>query len=120
MNLDTGIQYLKGIGPKRANAFLKLGIKTVVDILTFFPVQYQDRTKIISICDIYKQGNGCLFVKIGNFYERTLSKGLSVLDIEIFDDSSMVYARFFRKKNPYSFIDVFASLKKVFQPGSFA
>jgi ATP-dependent DNA helicase RecG len=120
IHLDTEIQYLKRIGPKRAQAFLKLGIKTVGDILTFFPINYQDRTKIISLRDIYKYGRGCLFVKAGNFYERSLSKGLNILDVEIFDDSSMSYARFFRKQNPYSFADVFASIKKAFTPAPYA
>jgi ATP-dependent DNA helicase RecG len=120
IHLDTEIQYLKRIGPKRAHAFLKLGIKTVGDILTFFPINYQDRTKIISLRDIYKYERGCLFVKVGNFYERSLSKGLNILDVEIFDDSSMSYARFFRKQNPYSFVDVFAPIKKAFAPAAYA
>jgi ATP-dependent DNA helicase RecG len=120
MNLDTEIRYLKGIGPKRAQAFLKLGVRNVCDILTFFPSSYQDRTKIISISDIYKRGCGCLFVRVGNFFERSLSKSLTVLDVEIFDDSSFGYARFFRKKNPYSYIDIFSSIKKAFKTGTFA
>jgi ATP-dependent DNA helicase RecG len=118
--LDTEIQYIKGIGPKRAQAFSKLHIKTLEDLLTFFPLQYQDRTKVISIRDIYKYRCGCLFVKVGKSYEKNLSRGLRILDIEIFEDSSMTYARFFRRVNPYSFIDVFAHMRKNFQPGSFA
>lgn len=55
LNLDSKIQYLKGIGPKRAQAFAKLGIENTEDLLTFFPIQYQDRTKIISIRNAYKQ-----------------------------------------------------------------
>jgi ATP-dependent DNA helicase RecG len=121
MNLDTEIQYLKGIGPKRAQAFLKLGIKNVGDILTFFPVKYQDRTKIVSLKDIYKYDCGCLFVRVGNSYEKNLSRSLSILDIEIFDNSSMSYARFFRKKNPYFLIsDIFARIKKDFSIGTYA
>jgi ATP-dependent DNA helicase RecG len=120
MNLDTEIQYLKGIGPKRAQSFLKLGIKTVSDILTFFPVQYQDRTEIISLKDIYKYGCGCLFVRIGNSYERSLSRELNILDVEIFDSFFMSYARFFRKKTTYSFVDIFGRIKKDFGVGAYA
>ncbi|MDR3307115.1 MAG: ATP-dependent DNA helicase RecG [Endomicrobium sp.] len=120
IHLDAEIQYLKGIGPKRAQAFSKLGVQTIGDILTFFPVQYQDRTKVISVRDIYEYGRGCLFARVGNSYERSLSKGLNVLDVEIFDDSSTASARFFRKKNPYSFVDVFDPIKKAFTPGSYA
>jgi ATP-dependent DNA helicase RecG len=121
LSLDSEIQYLKGIGPKRAKAFVKLGIKNVRDLLTFFPIQYQDRTKIISIRDAYEQlQECCLFVKIGKFYEKMLSHGLCILDVEIFDNTSMTYARFFRKKNQYSSIDIFAPVKKAFDTGNFA
>ncbi|MCA6070825.1 MAG: ATP-dependent DNA helicase RecG [Endomicrobium sp.] len=120
LNLDSEIQYLKGIGSRRAQLFAKLGIKIVEDFLTFFPAQYQDRTKIISIKDIYKNLQGCIFVKVGKSCKRQFSQGLSILDIEIFDDTSMTYARFFRKNNPYSNIDVFATIRKAFEVGKFA
>ncbi|MDR0820024.1 MAG: ATP-dependent DNA helicase RecG [Endomicrobium sp.] len=120
LNLDSKIQYLRGIGPGRSQIFAKLGIITVGDMLTFFPVWYQDRTKIISIRDACEQPQSCIFGKIGKTYNRQLSRGLCLLYIEIFDGISMGYARFFRKKNTYSGADIFASLKKAFEPGTFA
>ena len=47
--LDAPIQYLKGIGPKRAKLFHQLGINTVEDLLYYFPRRYEDRTNFISI-----------------------------------------------------------------------
>lgn len=41
-SLDMNIQYLKGIGEKRAALFNKLGIFTVNDLLSFFPRAYED------------------------------------------------------------------------------
>ncbi|BAG14090.1 ATP-dependent DNA helicase RecG [Candidatus Endomicrobiellum trichonymphae] len=120
LNLDNKIQYLKGIGPGRSQTFAKLGIITVGDMLTFFPVWYQDRKNIVSIRDAYKQPQSCIFGKIGKAYDRQLSRGLCLLYIEIFDGVSTGYARFFRKKNPYSSTDIFASIKKAFEPGTFA
>jgi ATP-dependent DNA helicase RecG len=100
--------------------FAKLGIITVSDMLTFFPVWYQDRTNIVSIKDAYKQGQSCVFGKIGRVYDRQLSRGLCLLYMEIFDGVSTGYVRFFRKKVPYCSTDIFASLKKAFKPGTFA
>ncbi|MDR3253540.1 MAG: ATP-dependent DNA helicase RecG [Endomicrobium sp.] len=119
LTLDTKVQYLKGIGPKRSRVFAKLGIKTLEDMITFFPVQYQDRTSVISIKDICEQPQSCIFGKIGENHERIFSQGLCLLDIKIFDDTSVVYARFFRKKNSYFNIDIFAALKKSFEIGAF-
>lgn len=44
MNLTDDIQYLKGIGPKMAENFRLLGIKTVEDLLLYFPFRYEDFT----------------------------------------------------------------------------
>lgn len=43
------LKYLKGIGPKRAELFSKLGISTVQDLLFTYPRDYEDRTKIFKI-----------------------------------------------------------------------
>jgi ATP-dependent DNA helicase RecG len=119
LTLESDVQYIKGIGPKRACAFLRLGVKTAYDLLTLFPSQYQDRTQCVPIRQIYGQ-TGCVFGRIGKSYERKLSRNLCTLDIEIFDQSAMAYARFFRQKSPYSKIDVFSAIKKSFQEGKYA
>ena len=46
---DISIRYLKGIGPKRAETFAGHGIRSVEDLLYYFPRRYEDRTKFASI-----------------------------------------------------------------------
>lgn len=50
--LDTDLTYLKGIGPKRAEALAKLGLHTVYDLLYYFPTRYEDRTRVKQIEDL--------------------------------------------------------------------
>lgn len=40
MNLDTPIQYVKGVGPKRAKLFNKLGVFVVQDLLEYYPREW--------------------------------------------------------------------------------
>ena len=49
ISLDTSIQYLTGVGPKRATLYQKLDIHTVRDLLYYFPRSYIDLT---APCDI--------------------------------------------------------------------
>ncbi len=42
--LFTPVQFLKGVGPQRAEALERLGIRTVRDVLFFFPRTYEDMT----------------------------------------------------------------------------
>ena len=50
--LQTPIQYIKGVGPKKAESFQKLGIKTAGDLLEFYPRTYEDwsKTAMIALC----------------------------------------------------------------------
>ncbi|NQT26537.1 ATP-dependent DNA helicase RecG [candidate division KSB1 bacterium] len=49
LRLDSSVQYVKGIGPKRADALEKIGIRTVLDFLTHFPRRYLDRRTLTTI-----------------------------------------------------------------------
>ena len=46
--LSTSVQYLKSVGPKRAEAFAKIGINTIRDLLFYFPTRYLDRSTILN------------------------------------------------------------------------
>ena len=48
--LHTSIEYLKGVGPSRADLLRKeLGIRTLADLANFFPNRYIDRTQFLKI-----------------------------------------------------------------------
>ena len=52
LTLYSPVTVVRGIGEKRAKAFEKLGIRTLYDLLSFFPKRYEDRskTKPITLC----------------------------------------------------------------------
>jgi ATP-dependent DNA helicase RecG len=47
--LDRPVQYLKGVGPRRAEALAKLGIRTARDLLRHGPHRYEDATTVTPI-----------------------------------------------------------------------
>jgi len=49
---DISIRYVKGIGPKKAEAFAQRGVRNVEDLLYFFPRRYEDRTKFSLISSL--------------------------------------------------------------------
>lgn len=50
IDLHTSIDYLKGVGPSRAELLRKeLGIRTLADMANFFPNRYIDRTQFLRI-----------------------------------------------------------------------
>ena len=48
----TSIQYLKGIGPKRAKSFTSRGVYTIEELLYYFPRRYEDRTNFAKISQL--------------------------------------------------------------------
>ncbi len=51
-SLNTPVQYLKGIGDKRARKLNEIGIHTILDLLYYFPRRYLDRSNIVKISDL--------------------------------------------------------------------
>ena len=49
MKLTDDITQLKGIGPKKAEAFYSRGIHTLEDLIWLFPRSYEDRRKVIPV-----------------------------------------------------------------------
>lgn len=73
-NLNSDIIAIKGVGPKRAALFHKMGIFTVEDLLLNFPRKYEDRSFICPIRLLTANRSSCIFCKISSspiiFYSK--------------------------------------------------
>lgn len=61
---DDTILTLKGIGPKKAELFAKLGIRTLGDLLRFYPRDYEDRTKLVPIAALEVDSPACFIASV--------------------------------------------------------
>ena len=52
MDLSQSVQFVKGVGPNRAELLHKLGIYTLEDIITYYPREYEDRGNLKKICEL--------------------------------------------------------------------
>ena len=77
INLQTSIDYLKGVGPNRADLLRKeLGIHTYQDLINLFPNRYLDRTKYYTINTLYQNTAEVQVIgKITNFKEVGQKRG---------------------------------------------
>ena len=51
--LKQSVQFIKSVGPKRAEAFGKIGINTIRDLLFYFPSRHLDRTTTLNVSKAY-------------------------------------------------------------------
>jgi len=49
LRLNSPLQYVKGVGPRRAAALAAQRLETVEDLLYYFPRHYLDRTNVVPI-----------------------------------------------------------------------
>ena len=50
---EQSVQFIKSVGPKRAEAFGKIGIKSIKDLLFYFPSRHLDRTTTLTAAKAY-------------------------------------------------------------------
>ena len=101
LTLDTPVRYLKGVGPKTAERFEKLGILTLSDLLCHYPRRYLDFSKPYSIAEA-PADTECVvkaevFAKPGG---RILPGGRRMERITAGDDVSSLEITWFN--NPYA------------------
>jgi ATP-dependent DNA helicase RecG len=52
LQLHSSVQYIKGIGPKRAAYLSRIGVETVNDLLFLVPHRYIDYSQVMKIRDL--------------------------------------------------------------------
>lgn len=85
------IKILNGVGPQRAKILEKKGIKTVEELLYYFPRGYEDRT---NFCDIRDAKDGeyvCLSATVYSPVRETrIRKNFTIYQMTVFDDSGQI------------------------------
>ncbi len=105
----TSIQYLKGIGPKRAKLFAGIGINTISDLLYYFPRRYEDRTNFVPISKLGQGNLQTIKVKViaANQHDSWRRKKFNITQIDVEDNTGKLSCVWFNQ--PY--------LKGYFKPG---
>ena len=99
MTLDSSIEFLKGIGPERAK-FIRnvLGISTVEDLLTFYPLRYIDKSKIHKIGALQEEPDAEIQLKgkITDIQEIGYGKGQKRMTAKLRDETGTLELVWFR------------------------
>ncbi len=77
--LATQIQYLKGVGPHRAEMLERLGLRTVADVLFFFPRDYEDHTDRRQFADLEEGSLQSVRGLVEEVEMRDLAPGRNIL-----------------------------------------
>ena len=98
MELSDSINKVRGVGVKKAAAFARLGIRTVYDLLTYYPRAYEDQSHTTRIADLRAGERATVLGVIQQVTERqTRRRGFTVLTALIGDGTGYVQAVWFNQ-----------------------
>lgn len=99
MLLEKDIQFIKGVGEKRAQFFSKLGIKTLYDLISFFPRAYEDRTSVVKIRDAVIDENQSIVATItSNIRISKTKRKTDLIKFTVSDETASMPVIFFNNK----------------------
>lgn len=93
--LSDDISSLKGIGSKKKENLAAAGIETIGDLLSYYPVKYKDRRKLVRAMDAGTEKDSLTCGRLIKMQLRPLSGGRSLTECTLRDDSCVFYAVFF-------------------------
>jgi len=106
--LSTPVQYLKGIGPKRAALFARIGVETVEQLLFLAPRRYLDRSRMLAIKELRVGDEATVIGRIVAVGARRTRTFKQLVSIVVQDRSGMIEAVWFNRPD----------LKDRFRPNS--
>ena len=97
-DLNKEIQFVKGIGPKRAEKLHKLNIFTLKDLIYYFPRQYEDRSKVKKINQLENEEKVTIKGVITRMESYSPKKGMNIIRMDMRDDTGYIKLSFFNQE----------------------
>ncbi len=98
--LKTDVRFVKGIGEKRAKLLNRLSIFTLSDFLTYFPRDYEDRTRFMPVAELSGGVSACIKAVLATEVRVARTRGAqTVTKARVFDETGSLSIVFFNQ--PY-------------------
>lgn len=98
MTIDSAVAEVKGVGPAMSAKFAVLGIKTVGDLVTYWPRRYDDYSNVLKMAEL-KPGPVTVAGKIDSVKGRYVRRGMHITEAEAHDATGSVRLVWFNQ--PY-------------------
>ena len=97
-DLKTDVRYIKGIGEQRAKALDKLGIRSLWDLISWFPRRYEDRTETRRVADLVPGETACVAAMVAAPpVVSHIRKGLDLVKVRAVDETGALDVTFFNQ-----------------------
>jgi ATP-dependent DNA helicase RecG len=94
---DKPVTLLAGVGPKKALALEQVGVRSILDLLTYYPRRYLDRTNQADIADLVEGDEAMVLATVKRVNTRRTRAGRALVELDVFDGSSYLKCTFFNQ-----------------------
>jgi ATP-dependent DNA helicase RecG len=98
MQIDKGVESLKGVGPVTQKELSRIGIKSIADLLCYYPRSHDDYSNIVTISKLHP-GVVTIRAKIDKMTGRYVRRGMHVTEAVATDNTGSVRIVWFNQ--PY-------------------
>lgn len=97
--LQTSIEYLKGVGPKRAVLLRRLGIYKMADLLFNRPRSYESRPQLVAIAELPEGEPAVICGRVLNKTVLRPKRGLTILKVLLSDGTGNIAAVWYNQQH---------------------
>ena len=98
MHLEDEVKFVKGVGPNRAELLNKLEIRTLEDLITYYPREYEDRSQPKKIAECL-DGEEVLIegIAMNRLTESRIRRNMVLYKLVVRDDSGACQITWFNQ-----------------------
>ncbi len=98
-DLQTDVRYIKGVGEQRQKTLAKLGIFTLRDLVSYFPRDHEDRSRIRPIMEVPLEETACIRAMVTDTPQlHRVRRGTELVRLVAVDDSGAITITYFNQK----------------------
>ena len=95
---DSPVSALPGVGPKKVEAFEKLGVTTLRELVTLFPRRYEDRSRFTPIFLAVPGDTVCIRAMVAQEPRlNRIRRGMELVKLRAVDDTGAIDVTFFNQ-----------------------
>ncbi len=98
IELEKDVKYIKGVGPSRVQLLNKIGIFTLKDLITYYPRDYQDRSKPKELYECYDGEEATIeVVATSRLTDTRLKNKKTIQKLQVRDESAVATITWFNQ-----------------------
>ncbi len=98
IQLDKDVKYIKGVGPNRVKLLNKIGIFTLNDLITYYPRDYQDRSKPKELYECVDGEEATIeVIAMSKLIDTRIRNGKSMQKLQVCDETASATITWFNQ-----------------------